>query len=317
MAIRFRTRKEIAKLHARRRKSPNFTAMGYDRTVLLQLATSRRLERGVKALPGGEAVAWRAASRYVAGRTEPQALQTAVALLGAGHAVSLDLFGERVDDPAIADRVADDYRSLAAAIAGLPPEAWLSLDLSHLAVHVNAAAAADRLETIAAALSPRRRIQIGAEDAAHTDAILGSVLAVARRGMRDRLGATVQANLLRSPADARALTDAGVHVRLVKGAYVERTGAHPFGEPTDVAYLRLGSQLIRTGASWSMATHDGRMREGLLLADPDVVVEQLLGVRTDVLAELHERGVKTRVYVPYGPDWFRYWTRRVAESRGA
>jgi len=27
--------------------------------------------------------------------------------------------------------------------------------------------------------------------------------------------------------------------------------------------------------------------------------------------------VPTRVYVPYGPDWFRYWLRRVAESRGA
>jgi proline dehydrogenase len=27
--------------------------------------------------------------------------------------------------------------------------------------------------------------------------------------------------------------------------------------------------------------------------------------------------VPTRVYVPYGADWFRYWTRRLAESRGA
>ena len=161
----------------------------------------------------------------------------------------------------------------------MPSAAWLSLDLSHLAVQIDAAAAADRLETIAAALSPGRRIQIGAEDAAHTDAILGCVLEVAGRGLRDRLGATVQANLLRSPADARALVDAGVHVRLVKGAYVERTGAHPFGEPTDIAYLRLGAQLARDGANWSMATHDGRMREGLLLADPGVVVEQLFGVR--------------------------------------
>ena len=92
--------------------------MGYDRTLLLHLATSRRLERGVKALPGGEARAWRAASRYVAGRTASPALQTAEALLAAGHAVSVDLFGERVEDPATADRVADDYRALAAAIAG-------------------------------------------------------------------------------------------------------------------------------------------------------------------------------------------------------
>ena len=166
-------------------------------------------------------------------------------------------------------------------------------------------------------LSPGRRIQIGAEDAAHTDAILGCVLEVAGRGLRDRLGATVQANLLRSPADARTLVEAGVHVRLVKGAYVERTGAHPFGEPTDIAFLRLGSQLAAAEADWSMATHDGRAREGLLLTQPGVVVEQLLGVRPDVLAELHDRGVRTRVDVPYGPNWFRYWARRLAESRGA
>ena len=291
--------------------------MGYDRTLLLHLATSQRLERGVKALPGGEAAAWRAASRYVAGRTASPALQTAEALLAAGHAVSVDLFGERVEDPATADRVADDYRALAAAIAGLADGAWLSLDLSHLAIDVDAGAAAARLETIARALSPGRRIQIGAEDAIHADAILGCVLELAGRGLHDRLGATVQANLLRSPADARALVEAGVHVRLVKGAYVERTGAHPFGEPTDIAYLRLAAQLAAAGADWSMATHDGRLREGLLLAEPGVVVEQLLGVRPDVLAELHDRGIETRVYVPYGPDWFRYWTRRVAESRGA
>jgi proline dehydrogenase len=23
-----------------------------------------------------------------------------------------------------------------------------------------------------------------------------------------------------------------------------------------------------------------------------------------------------RCYVPYGPDWFRYWMRRLAESQG-
>jgi hypothetical protein len=34
--------------------------MGVDRVVLFRLATSERLERAVKALPGGEAGAWRA-----------------------------------------------------------------------------------------------------------------------------------------------------------------------------------------------------------------------------------------------------------------
>jgi proline dehydrogenase len=160
-------------------------------------------------------------------------------------------------------------------------------------------------------------VQVGAEEAALADVIQGCVLTVAATGLADRLGATVQANLLRSPADADALSDAGVHVRLVKGAYVEETGAHPFGEPTDVAFLRLAFRLAERGAAWSMATHDGRLREALLLAHGAVPVEQLLGVRPEALDELHDRGVPTRAYVPYGPDWFRYWMRRLAESRGA
>ena len=97
----------------------------------------------------------------------------------------------------------------------------------------------------------------------------------------------------------------------------EPAGAHRYGEPTDVAYLRLAFRLAERGALWSMATHDARLREALLLAHRSTPVEQLLGVRPEALAELRTRDVPTRVYVPYGNDWFRYWLRRVAESRGA
>ncbi len=291
--------------------------MGIGRAVLFKLATSERLEWTVKAIPGGERTAWRAASRYVAGRNQDQALSTASDLLQRGISVSIDLFGELVADPSTADRVVADYRALAAVLPGEPARAWLSIDLTHLALDVDAGGAADRLAAIAGALPAGRRIQVGAEDARRTDAVLACVLDVASRDLADRLGATVQANLQRSPADADALAAAGVHVRLVKGAYVESAGAHPYGESTDVAYLRLGFQLASSGAAWSMATHDRRLREALLLALGLVPVEQLLGVRTVALDELHKRAVPTRVYVPYGADWFRYWMRRVAESRGA
>lgn len=291
--------------------------MSLDRAVLFRLATSERLERTVRALPGGEALAWQAASRYVAGRSRSEALDAARELLSRGHGVSLDMFGERVRDPDDADRVTAEYVSLAAALPPPPADAWLAVDLTHLALDVDPAGTADRLAAIVAALPPGRRVQVGAEDAERTDAVLACVTDAARRGLADRLGATVQANLLRSPADTDALVEAGVHVRLVKGAYVERESAHPYGEPTDVAFLRLGFQLADRGAAWSIATHDGRLREALLLALGTVPVEQLLGVRPHVLAELQHRGTPSRVYVPYGADWFRYWMRRVAESRGA
>jgi proline dehydrogenase len=291
--------------------------MGLGRSVLFGVAASRRLERAVKRVPGGERAAWRSASRYVASRSRSGALATVEMLLERGHGVSVDLFGERVSDSAIADAVLADYVRLVAALPPPPADVWLSVDLSHLAATAGAAAAADRLAAIADALPAGRRVQVGAEEAALTDVVQASVVAVAASGMAERLGATVQANLVRSPADADALADAGVHVRLVKGAYVERTSAHAYGEPTDVAFLRLGFQLAERGAAWSMATHDGRLREALLLAHGSLTVEQLLGVRPEALDELHDRGVPTRVYVPYGPDWFRYWMRRLAESRGA
>jgi proline dehydrogenase len=291
--------------------------MGLGRSVLFRLATSERLERAVKRVPGGEFAAWRAASRYVAGRSRSDALATVEVLLERGHGVSVDLFGERVSDPAVADQVLEDYLALVAALPPPPADVWLSVDLSHLALGAGASAAAGRLAAIADALPVGRRVQVGAEEAALADPVQACVLAAAAGGLVDRLGVTVQANLMRSPADTDALADAGVHVRLVKGAYVEATGTHPFGEPTDVAFLRLGFRLAERGAAWSMATHDGRLREALLLAHGPVRVEQLLGVRPEALDELHDRGVATRVYVPFGRDWFRYWARRLAESRGA
>jgi proline dehydrogenase len=291
--------------------------MGLGRSVLFRAATSKRLERAVKRVPGGELAAWRSASRYVAGRSRSGALTTVETLLDRGHGVSVDLFGEGVSDSAVADQVCEDYLALVAALPPPPADVWLSVDLSHLAVGADPAAATDRLAAIAEALPVGRRVQVGAEEAAHADVIQGCIIAAAARGLADRLGATVQANLVRSSADAEALADAGVHVRLVKGAYVEATGAYPYGEPTDVAFLRLGFRLAERGAAWSMATHDGRVREALLLAHGSVPVEQLLGVRPEALNELHDRGVPSRVYVPYGAEWFRYWMRRLAESRGA
>jgi proline dehydrogenase len=201
--------------------------VGVSRNILFGLATNDLWERAVRATPGGEAAAWRAACRYVAGRSPAEALATAGRLLAQGHGVSVDLFGEQVSDPSVADRVAADYLALAAALPAAPADAWLALDLTHLALDAGPEGAADRLAAIIEALPTGRRLQVGAEDAGHTDAVLRCVLDVAGRGLADRLGATVQANLRRSPADVEALIDAGVHVRLVKGAYVETTGAHP------------------------------------------------------------------------------------------
>ncbi len=288
------------------------------RAVLFRLATSSQLERAVRALPGGEQRAWRGASRYVAGNTLGDALAAVQRLARHGVQSSIDQFGELVQDAATADRVATDYLKLADQLTTLPETTWLSVDLSHLGLDIDPQRCVEHLAAIASALPAGRRIQVGAEDYNRTDRVLDCVLAVAGRGLPDRLGATVQANFRRSSWDLDQLVSAGVHVRLVKGAYVEPPErALPYGEATDIAYIHLAHRLAGADAGFALATHDGLLREALLRALGLRPVEQLLGVRPEVLDELVTRGVPVRVYVPFGDDWFRYWMRRVAESRGA
>jgi proline dehydrogenase len=285
--------------------------MPISRRVLFSLATSSRFERVVRSLPGGDARAHAAALRYVAGTTREDALEAARRLTIEGFAVALDFFGEDERDPAVAAGVADDYVELARLVATIEGDVTVALDLSHLAIDTRPAEARDHLIRIAAALPGERVVQVGAEDSPRTSAILDCV--VQAHGAGARVMATLQANLHRSPADADRLAEAGVPVRLVKGAYVEPAAiAHPFGEATDAAYARLAQRLNAAGQAPTLATHDPVLREVL----PDAGVEALLGVRPDDARAAVAAGRHVRLYVPYGADWFRYWMRRVAESRG-
>lgn len=287
----------------------------WSRRTLFTLATDPRLERAVRSLPPLVTRAERAARRYVAGTTRDEAFDLTRRLNRAGVAATLDLFGEAVADPNEAARVADEYVELAKLTADLPAGTWLAVDPSHIGLDVSADFCRRQLARIVEALPMGRWLQVGAEDARRLDATLDVVTTLA--GESAALTMTVQANLRRSADDARRLADAEVPVRLVKGAYVEPSAvALPWGEPTDVAYVRLASLMADLGASFSVATHDPVLREAVLATLGEREVEMLLGVRTGDARALAGRGVPVRLYVPYGSGWFRYWMRRMAESRG-
>jgi proline dehydrogenase len=282
--------------------------------ILFALATSERFEHVARGLPGGERVACRLASRYVAGRERADAFALTRELAEQGLTTSIDYFGESVADPGEAERVTDSYLQLAGTLTDAAAGAFMSLDLSHIGLDQPGDAARTRLARIADALPAGARVQVGAEQAERADRILESVLAVARAGAP--VSATVQANLKRSPSDARRLAEAGVPIRLVKGAYLETQAiAHAQGEPTDLAFLELAHELNRAGAELALGTHDPVLREALLHALPGTGIEMLLGVRSEDARALAARNVPVRIYVPYGPNWFRYAMRRLAESR--
>ena len=282
--------------------------------ALSALANSERFERVLRVLPGVEQLAFRRALRYVAGRERGDAFALARRLAGEGIASSIDLFGDNVSGALEADRVAEMYVDLAQALPEAPPGTFLSLDLSHIGVDEPGAAIRRRLERIAEALPAGARIQIGAERAERADRIIEVVLAMARAGLS--VSATAQANLKRSLADASRLAEAGVPIRLVKGAYAEDPAvAHARGEPTDLAFLQLAYELHCSKAELALGTHDPVLREALLHSLSGIGIEMLLGVRPADAHALAVRNVPVRIYIPYGPSWFRYAMRRLAESR--
>jgi proline dehydrogenase len=262
----------------------------------------------------GKRLAYRAAQRYVAGTDRTDALEVARRLVAEGKAVSLDLIGPAADSQGEAEATAAAYVDLAESLPGVGGDAYLSIDLSQVGLDISPDFCRRLVERIVPSLPPECRLQVGAEESERADAVVDVVLALAHDGAP--VMPTLQANLRRSPSDSIRFGEVGLPVRLVKGAFVEPPEvAHPRGESTDLAYLRLARELDAAGCEVALATHDRAIREELLASLRAATCELLLGVRPEDGDDLIRRGHRVRVYVPFGERWLPYLLRRLAEAR--
>jgi proline dehydrogenase len=139
-------------------------------------------------------------------------------------------------------------------------------------------------------------------------------------GEHPDLGVTIAANLLRSEADCGDLARAGARVRLVRQHATESEGlAFTSAHEVDKAYVRCARLLMGAGARTIVATHDPRLIEiATALAvrsgrEPGHHSFQFrLGVRLDAATGLVSDGSQVSILVPFGPDWARYMSRRIA-----
>ena len=254
----------------------------------------------------------RAVQRFVAGNTIDEAVVAAVEMKGRGFTVTLDRLGE-ASTGAKADAYAADAARLleAQAAAGLEPN--VSVKLTAIGLAEGSAVATARLERI---LMTAQRVngfvRVDAEHAESLDALHEIVLAARAAGRP--VGTVLQANMRRSVEDCARLTSAGVPIRLVKGAY--DPGADGVGDPAavDAAYLALASTLLATSVPLAFGTHDERLLTQLAERSRGRAEAQLLyGVRSDLADRLATAGWRVRIYTPYGPDWWPYSLRRMAE----
>jgi proline dehydrogenase len=74
--------------------------------------------------------------------------------------------------------------------------------------------------------------------------------------------------------------------------------------------------MLRDSGFTAVATHDERLIERAIELDPGperMELQMLYGVRSQLQLDLVARGQRVLCAAPYGPDWFPYLMRRLAE----
>ena len=135
------------------------------------------------------------------------------------------------------------------------------------------------------------------------------------------MGTVLQSYLFRSEDDLAALRPLAPNLRIVKGAYLEPPElAHPQKRDVDAAYVRLLEASLGGDGFTAVATHDESLIEHAIAFAREHGVpserfqfQMLYGVRPRLQLDLVRRGFGVLVATPYGPEWYRYLMRRLAE----
>ncbi len=286
------------------------------RRVILAAADSPRLQRFVRrhGMRFG-------AGRFVAGESLDAAVPVLRRLNDLGLATNTTLLGEGITDEAETRAVVDSYRTIIDRIATEGLRTNVAFKLTQLGLVLDEELAFANLCALADhAASHGAFVRIDMEESTHVDATL-RLFRRAREGGRDNVGTVLQSYLYRTESDLEALLDLAPNLRFVKGAYLELPEiAYPDKEDVDASYARLVERSLTAGGFTAVATHDERLIEGVIafaerqgIARDRFQFQMLYGVRTKLQLDLVRRGFDVLVATPYGPDWYRYLMRRLAE----
>lgn len=289
--------------------------------LLFAASRSERTRKWSTSLPLSEQIA----SRFVAGADIQDAVAATADITATGRLAVVSHLGENVERLAEAEEARDAYVELLEFLAanGLTGESEISVKLSAigqaLPIDGEKIALEFSREIAAHAAQLGTTVTLDMEDHSTTDATLAVLLAL--RKDFPRTGAVLQASLYRSEADCEDLAGEGSRIRICKGSYSEPDSvAYQSRHETDLAFVRCIKILMEGDGYPMIATHDPRMIEiaqALAIRSDrpkgSYEFQMLFGVRTGEQERLAAEGERTRVYIPYGSDWYEYMVRRVAE----
>jgi len=282
--------------------------------------------------------AWKAASRFIAGESVPEAIRVVRELNVKGINATLDQLGEHTSTTDEANAAADAIVSVLNEIDKAGVKANVSIKLTQIGMGLDEETCRQNLVRILEqAKQLRNFVRIDIEDTPYTDVTISLYQAMLERGFSTRnVGTATQSYLYRAEADTRALLEKGTRMRLVKGAYMEPADkAYPKKIDTDANYDLLAKIMIdaalhienntlsedgRIPPIPAIASHDEKRiefakkhAEKVGLPKNAIEFQMLYGIRRDLQDQLAKEGYPVRVYVPFGSHWYPYFMRRLAE----
>jgi proline dehydrogenase len=261
--------------------------------------------------------------RFVAGDSLDDALARTRELEAAGMLVILDLLGEFVAEPAGVEVMVREIEAGLAGLAGASGAPAMSVKPTQLGLGIDyemALANARRIARYAQAAGAE--ICLDMESHQFVDGTLRLYRAMNDEGFVN-VGTVLQSYLRRSEADLESLLglEPRPTLRIVKGAYREPPEvAFQDKSRVDKQFERMVRRLIEAGGKANIATHDERLLRalGAFLASRSSGADSyefqfLYGVKPALQRSLLREGHPVRIYVPYGRDWYGYFSRRLAE----
>ena len=286
------------------------------RSLILAAADSPRLQRLV------QRYGFRlGAARFVAGESLDAAVPVLRRLNEQGLLTNTTLLGEGVRDEAETRTVVAAYREVLDRIQAEGLRTNVALKLTNLGLSIDEELAHRNVaELVAHAATRDNFVRIDMEESGHVEGTLRIYRRLRETG-HDNVGAVLQSYLFRSEEDLAALLPLDPNLRLVKGAYLEPPAiAYPRKSDVDAAYIRLLEASLTGGGFTAVATHDETLIEHAIsfarehgIPKERFQFQMLYGVRTRLQLDLVGRGFDVLVAAPYGPQWYRYLMRRLAE----
>jgi proline dehydrogenase len=292
------------------------TVSALPRSAILHAADSARLQRLVQG--HGKRVG---AARFVAGETLDSCVAVLRKLNDAGLYANTTLLGEAIPDPEGATAVTAEYEAIIERLVAERLKANVALKLTHLGLSFDeelAYANVERLVSRAEALGTFLRIDMEQSDYVEVTLRIYERL---RDAGHDAVGTVLQSYLYRTPDDLERLLPRSPNLRIVKGAYLEpESVAFPDKADVDRTYVELVERGLRGGAYIAVATHDEAIiRQVQAFAAREAIprdrfeFQMLYGVRPGLQRSVAQDGYKVLVATPFGPDWYPYLMRRLAE----